>query len=89
MVSALLSSGGDAGKTKFYCNEGVTFGWDTIARLWKREERAERGLMSDVPKLNIKRDSWTHLNVASAKIMQVCVHSSLSHSHSYSPSLIT
>ena len=75
MVSALFSSGASAGKTKFFCNEGVTFGWDTIIRLWKREEeRAERGLMSEVPKLKeryIKRDSWTRLNVAPAKIMQV------------------
>ena len=75
MVSALFSSGASAGKTKFFCNEGVTFGWDTIVRLWKREEeRAERGLMSEVPKLKeryIKRDSWTRLNVAPAKIMQV------------------
>ena len=75
MVSALFSSGASAGKTKLFCNEGVTFGWDTIVRLWKREEeRAERGLMSEVPKLKeryIKRDSWTRLNVAPAKIMQV------------------
>ena len=86
MVSALFSSGASAGKTKFFCNEGVTFGWDTIVRLWKREERAERGLMSEVPKLKeryIKRDSWTRLNVAPAKIMQV---SALPPSLSFSPS---
>ena len=52
MVSALFSSGGGVGNTKFFCNKGQTFGWDTIVRLWKREEeRAERGLMSEVPKL--------------------------------------
>lgn len=71
MISALFSSG----KTKLFCNDGIIFGWDTIARLWTREEeRAERGLMSEVPKLKeryIKRDSWTRLNVAPAKIMQV------------------
>ena len=56
MVSALFSSGG-TGKTKSFCNAGVTFGWTTIVKLWKREEeRAERGLMSEVPKL--KRGSW-------------------------------
>ena len=86
MVSALFSSGGGMGKTKFFCNKGDMFGWDTIARLWKREEeRAERGLMSEVPKLKeryIKRDSWTRLNVAPAKIMQVNV--SLPHP-SFSP----
>ena len=96
MVSALFSSGASAGKTKFFCNEGVTFGWDTIVRLWKREERAERGLMSEVPKLKeryIKRDSWTRLNIAPAKIMQVSALSlppppPLSFSLTYSSSLI-
>ena len=78
MVSALFSSGGGMRKTKLFCNKGEIIGWDTIARLWKREEeRAEWGLMSEVPKLKeqyIKRDSWTHLNVAPAKIMQVRTH---------------
>ena len=71
MISALFSSG----KTKLFCNNGIIFGWDTIAKLWTtEEERAECGLMSEVPKLKeryIKRDSWTRLNVAPAKIMQV------------------
>ena len=50
MVPALFSSGGGVGNIKFFCSKGDTFEWDTIARLWKREG-AERGLMSEAPKL--------------------------------------
>ena len=93
MVSALDSS--ESGRVKAFCNEGVLFGWDTIKRMWQRElERAQRGVMSEVPKLrerHIKRDAWTRLNVSTAKIMQVvilwdcyfmgvsCVHSLTTH----------
>ena len=59
MVSALHSSKG--GRTKSFCNKGTVFGWHTIERMWSRElERAEKGLMSEVPKLQeryIVRDS--------------------------------
>ena len=76
MISALNSS--RAGGTKAFCFQGSKFGWGTIQRMWQRElSRAERGLMSAVPKLrerHIHRDSWTRLNVAPAKIMQVCVY---------------
>ena len=74
MISVLNSS--RVGGTKAFCFEGKIFGWGTIQRMWQRElSRAERGLMSAVPKLrerHIHRDSWTRLNVAPAKIMQVC-----------------
>ena len=50
--------------------------------MWQRElSRAEKGLMSAVPKLrerHIQRDSWTRLNVAPAKIMQVCIYYNMS-----------
>ena len=75
MISALNSS--RVGGTKAFCFQGKIFGWGTSHRMWQRElSRAERGLMSAVPKLtehHIHRDSWTRLNVAPAKIMQVCV----------------
>lgn len=73
MVSALHSS--KTSKTKAFCRSDTLFGWVTIERMWKRElTRAKDGLMCQVPKLKdryVKRDSWTRLNVAPAKIMQV------------------
>ena len=56
--------------------DGTTFGWKTIIEMWQREcERSEKGEMRRIPKLlpsYIERDAWTKLNVAPAKIMQVC-----------------
>ena len=76
MISALNSS--RVSGTKAFCYQGMTFGWESIERMWERElSRAEKGLMFAVPKLrerHIQRDSWTRLNVAPAKIMQVCVY---------------
>ena len=75
MISALHSS--KSGKTKSFCCQETSFGWVTIERMWQREiQRAKTGLMCEVPQLKdsyIKRDSWTRLNVAPAKIMQVHV----------------
>ena len=75
MVSALHSS--KSGSTKAFCCRSTTFGWITVERMWQREiQRAESGLMCEIPKLKdhyVKRDSWTRLNVAPAKIMQVYV----------------
>lgn len=52
-----------------------TFGWIDIYNMWMREcERREKGHARMVPNLretHIIRDSWTKLNVAPAKIMQV------------------
>lgn len=72
-MSALYNSG--ANRTKHFCKEGTYFGWDTIERMWARElERSEKGDMAAIPRMKasyIFRDSWTRLNVAPAKIMQV------------------
>ena len=70
----------------------LKFGWDTISRLWIREEeRDECGLMPKLKERYIKRDSWTRLNVAPAKIMHVSMtvsftlslDISLTHTHTY------
>ena len=56
---------------------GIEFGWKAIKDLWQQEcARREKGNPSMVPKLresHVLRDSWTKLNVAPAKIMQVYV----------------
>ena len=75
MVNALHSSKHMGSKT-FKLN-GVEFGWQAIRDLWHREcTRRERGNARMIPKLkesHVLRDSWTKLNVAPAKIMQVRV----------------
>jgi len=56
--------------------DGVSFGWKAIVDLHARKcRRRDSGQARMVPKLreiHILRDSWTKLNVAPAKIMQVC-----------------
>ena len=73
MINALYSSK-HAGSKAFKLN-GVEFGWQAIVDLWQREcARRENGNARMVPKLResrVLRDSWTKLNVAPAKIMQV------------------
>lgn len=73
MINALHSSK-DEGTKQFTLN-GIRFGWSTIKAMYYREcERAKQGLTRMVPKMKevyIIRDSWTKLNVAPAKIMQV------------------
>ena len=76
MVNALYSS--KQGGTKMFTLHGVEFGWQAIVDLWQREcSRREHGNARMVPKLresHVLRDSWTKLNVAPAKIMQVCTY---------------
>lgn len=73
MISTLHSY--KSSGTKAFCFQGTSFGWVTVERMWQRElMRAESGLMCEVPKLKdrcVNRDSWTRLNVAPAKTMQV------------------
>ena len=75
MVNALFSS--RPGGTKNFILDGICFGWNAIISMYQREcERVSNGLTWMVPKLKetyVIRDSWTKLNVAPAKIMQVCV----------------
>ena len=76
MVNALYSS--KRAGTKTFKLHGTEFGWQAIKDLWQREcARREKGNARMVPKLrenHVLRDSWTKLNVAPAKIMQVCIH---------------
>lgn len=73
MINALYSS--KQRRCKNFTLNGVEFGWQAIEDLWYREcERRGKGCARMVPRLReayILRDSWTKLNVAPAKIMQV------------------
>ena len=73
MINALFSSRENG--TKVFYHKGTTFGWMDIYKMWMREcARKKTGHARMVPKLretHIIRDSWTKLNVAPAKIMQV------------------
>jgi hypothetical protein len=73
MINALHSS--KVGGTKKFVTNGIEFGWDAIISMYHREcNRVAKGLTRMIPKMReiyIIRDSWTKLNVAPAKIMQV------------------
>ena len=73
MINALYSS--KPRRSKNFTLNGVEFGWQAIVDSWYREcERRGKGCARMVPRLReayIQRDSWTKLNVAPAKIMQV------------------
>ena len=73
MINALNSS--KKSGTKEFVINGTTFGWDAIVSMYQREcDRVSKGLTRMVPKMKevfVIRDSWTKLNVAPAKIMQV------------------
>lgn len=75
MINSLFSSKQHG--TKAFELDGVTFGWESICSMYKREcSRVSEGSTRMVPKLkeiHIIRDAWTKLNVTPAKIMQVCV----------------
>lgn len=75
MINALHSSR-DNGTKLFQCN-GSQLGWAEIYKMWVREcGRRDVGAARMVPKLretHVIRDPWTKLNVAPAKIMQVCL----------------
>ena len=95
MVNALFSS--RAGGTKDFQFGGASFGWKAIEDMYARDcTRRTSGAARMVPKMKeayILHDSWTKLNVAPAKIMQVrifiygrlkiavliCIHRSLSY----------
>ena len=77
MINALFSSK-DKGTKQFQRGKSsVIFGWISITDLYKRElGRVSNGQARMVPRLkeaHCLRDSWTKLNVLSAKIMQVMV----------------
>ena len=76
MINALYSS--KQRSSKNFTLNGVEFGWQAIVDLWYREcERRGKGCARMVPRLReayILRDSWTKLNVAPAKIMQVFLY---------------
>ena len=86
MINALYSSK-YSGSKAFKLN-GVEFWWQVITDLWQREcARRENGNARMVPKLresHVLRDSWTKLNVAPAKIMQVCAGKREQNSHTAS-----
>ena len=73
MINALFSS--KPGGTKVFVLDNVTFGWNSISMMFKREcQRISKGLTRMVPMLresHIIRDAWTMLNVTPAKVMQV------------------
>ena len=76
MISALFQSRAkDAGGTRYFKKNGMSFGWKFIKDLYQREvERMKAGQTTRVPKLkesHIVRDSWTRLNVLPSKVMQV------------------
>ena len=72
MINALYSS---KQRCKNFTLNDIEFGWQAIVDMWYREcERRGKGYACMVPRLReayILRDSWTKLNVAPAKIMQV------------------
>ncbi len=57
--------------TNYFNLGGVTFGWETIQRVYQSDPK--NGISRRVPGLKYAhvRDSWTRLNVLPAKIMQV------------------
>ena len=74
MINALFAS--QVGGTRNFCDaSGIQFGWKAIMDMYSREcQRREKEQTRMIPKLResyILRDSWTKLNVAPAKIMQV------------------
>ena len=75
MVNALFASRQGGTKCFRLRSDESDFGWEAISKLWEREcTRIREGKIRKVPKLQpsyIERDSWTKLNVAPAKIMQV------------------
>ena len=75
MINALFASK-EGGSRNFQTADGISFGWKVIIDLYAREcQRRDSGQARMVPKLrevHILRDLWTKLNVAPAKIMQVC-----------------
>lgn len=74
MINALFASQ-EGGARKFTDARGIHFGWKAVMDLYSREcQRREKGHARMVPKLHqayVICDSWTKLNVAPAKIMQV------------------
>ena len=75
MINALFASRKGGTKCFKLTKGGTQFGWESITKLWEREcQRIREDKIRKVPKLqpsSIERDSWTKLNVAPAKIMQV------------------
>ena len=73
MINVLYSS--QKGGTKSFQLDDINFGWQTIIDMYRREvERRQSGAARMVPRLReayVNRDSWTKLNVAPAKVMQV------------------
>ena len=73
MINALFSS--KEGGTKSVLLGGITFGWKAVTMMYKRKcDRVGKNLTRMVPKLkeiHKIQDSWTKLNVAPAKNMQV------------------
>lgn len=73
MTAALYSSRTEG--TKEFELEGVTFGWETIEKVYQADMcRVKPGITCRVPGLkysHIARDSWMRLNVLPVKIMQV------------------
>lgn len=76
MIAALHSSRPQG--TKSFEQNGVTFGWMSIQKMWERDLRRTNPVMgrqlTSLPGMKesyILRDSWTRLNVKPAKIMQV------------------
>ena len=74
MIAALYSSR-ESGTKDFIKTTGIHFGWQTIEDIYRSDlMRVKMGKSRRVPKLKysyIVRNSWTHLNVLPAKIMQV------------------
>lgn len=81
MISALYTSRADGTKPNRFRqgNNGVSFGWEAIEGMLKRElERIQCDQLVRVPGLKesfVHRDTWTRLNVKPAKIMQVMYES--------------
>ena len=75
MINALFASRKGGTKCFKLTKDGTQFGWESITKLWEREcKRIRENNIRKIPKLQpsfIDRDSWTKLNVAPAKIMQV------------------
>lgn len=68
------------------------FGWQTVIDMWAREvQTMKANKMTRIPKLKqsyIIRDSWTRLNVAPAKIMQVIYIQHHHHVHTVQVALV-
>ena len=75
MIAALDHSRMDGSGSSKFLLYGVAFGWEVIQGMLQRELRRKlENKLPRIPKLRenyVHRDSWTRLNVAPAKIMQV------------------